>query len=86
MYGTVWKGQQSFIKMQDTVSTRIPDKLVGGPNRSMGSRHPAEGSSETQSLVPEEGVHSLKDAMEKVSLPHPDGAGETGSGGGLGES
>lgn len=52
----------------------------------MVSRHPAEGSSETQSLVPEEGVHSLKGAMEKVSLPHPGGAGETESGGGLGES
>lgn len=64
----------------------IPDKLVGGPNRSMVSRHPAEGSSETQSLVPEDGVHSLKGAMEKVSLPHPGGAGETESGGGLGES
>ena len=64
----------------------IPDRLVGCPNRSMVSRHPAEGSSETQSLVPEEGVPSLKGAMEKASLPHSDGAGETGRGGGLGES
>lgn len=65
----------------------IWDELVGCPNRSMVSRDPAEGSSETQSLVPEEGDHSAQGAMGKVSLPHSDGADETGRrGGGPGES
>lgn len=53
----------------------------------MVSRDPAEGSSETQNLVPEEGDHSAQGAMGKVSLPHSDGADETGRrGGGPGES
>lgn len=44
------KGQQSFVKTQDTESLETPNELVGCPNRSMASRDPAKGPAETQNL------------------------------------